>query len=419
MEAKEMKIVRYGDPAMFAFSKPPELEQPVVREILDAVKKTGDMAVIAYTKRFDNVELTETEVSKGEIKEAYNKVDGEVIMALTKAAENIRAFAQAQREQVTDLRLEKDGIVLGQKVMPLERVGCYVPGGSYPLPSSALMSVIPAKVAGVKEVIVCSPKMQPVTLVAADIAGADRIFKIGGVQAVAAMAYGTRSVPRVDKIVGPGNVYVTAAKRDVFGQVGIDFVAGPSELVIIADGSADPRFIAADILAQAEHDVLARVCLITDCEETAAKASAEVERQLESLPTASIAKQSVAKGLVIVVKNMEQAIEVANRFAPEHLEVQVSDPQAVVPKLTNYGSLFIGKYSAEVFGDYCSGPNHILPTGGAARYTGGLSVLTFLKVLTYQEATTKGATGLAETAATLAQIEGLIGHKRSAELRRE
>ena len=414
-----MKIVRYGDPAMFAFSKPPEMEQPVVREILDAVKKDGDVAVKAYTKRFDNVELTETEVSKAEIKAAYNKVDGEVIMALTKAAENIRAFAQAQRGQVMDLRLEKDGIVLGQKVMPLERVGCYVPGGSYPLPSSALMSVIPAKVAGVKEVIVCSPKMQPVTLVAADIAGADRIFKIGGVQAVAAMAYGTQSMPRVDKIVGPGNVYVTAAKRDVFGQVGIDFVAGPSELVIIADSNADPRFIAADILAQAEHDVLARVCLITDSEELAAKASAEVEMQLESLPTASIAKQSVAKGLVIVVKNMEQAVEVANRFAPEHLEVQVKDPDALIPKLTNYGSLFIGKYSAEVFGDYCSGPNHILPTGGAARYTGGLSVLTFLKVLTYQEATAEGATGLAETAATLAQIEGLIGHKRSAQIRRE
>ena len=414
-----MKIVRYGDPAMFAFSKPLEMEQPVVREILDAVKKDGDVAVKAYTKRFDGIELSETEVSKAQIKEAYNKVDKDIVAALMKAAQNIRAFAKAQLEQIKDLRLEAGGLVLGQKVVPLERVGCYVPGGSYPLPSSALMSVIPAKVAGVKEVILCSPKMQPVTMVAADIAGADRIYRIGGVQAVAAMAYGTRSVPRVDKIVGPGNIYVTAAKREVFGLVGIDFVAGPSELVIIADEKADPRFIAADILAQAEHDVLARVCLITDCEETAAKASAEVERQLESLPTANIAKQSVAKGLVIVVKNMEQAVEVSNRFAPEHLEVQVKDAQAVVPNLFNYGSLFIGKYSAEVFGDYCSGPNHILPTGGAARYTGGLSVLTFLKVLTYQEATAEGAAGLAETAATLAQIEGLIGHKRSAEIRRE
>ena len=414
-----MKIVRYGDPAMFAFSKPLEMEQPVVREILDAVKKDGDVAVKAYTKRFDGIELSETEVSKAQIKEAYNKVDKDIVAALMKAAQNIRAFAKAQLEQIKDLRLEAGGLVLGQKVVPLERVGCYVPGGSYPLPSSALMSVIPAKVAGVKEVILCSPKMQPVTMVAADIAGADRIYRIGGVQAVAAMAYGTRSVPRVDKIVGPGNIYVTAAKREVFGLVGIDFVAGPSELVIIADEKADPRFIAADILAQAEHDVLARVCLITDCEETAAKASAEVERQLESLPTANIAKQSVAKGLVIVVKNMEQAGEVSNRCAPEHLEVQVKDAQAVVPNLFNYGSLFIGKYSAEVFGDYCSGPNHILPTGGAARYTGGLSVLTFLKVLTYQEATAEGAAGLAETAATLAQIEGLIGHKRSAEIRRE
>jgi len=414
-----MKIVRYGDPAMFAFSKPPEMEQPVVREILDAVKKDGDSAVKAYTKKFDGIELADIEVSKDEIKMAYDSIDSEIVTALTKAAQNIRSFAKAQLEQIKDLRLESGGLVLGQRVVPLERVGCYVPGGSYPLPSSALMSVIPAKVAGVKEVIVCSPKMQPVTLVAADIAGADRIYKIGGVQAVAAMAYGTQSMPRVDKIVGPGNVYVTAAKREVYGLVGIDFVAGPSELVIIADGNADPRFIAADILAQAEHDVLARVCLITDCEDLAAKASTQVDEQLESLPTAIIARQSVAKGLVIVVKNMEQAIEVANRFAPEHLEVQVSDTRAVVPKLYNYGSLFIGKYSAEVFGDYCSGPNHILPTGGAARYTGGLSVLTFLKVLTYQEATLEGATGLAETAATLAQIEGLIGHKRSAEIRRK
>jgi histidinol dehydrogenase len=307
---------------------------------------------------------------------------------------------------------------LGHKIVPIESVGCYVPGGQYPLPSSALMSVIPAKVAGVKNILVFSPKIQPVTIVAANIAGADRIFKIGGVQAIAAMAFGTNQIPRVDKIVGPGNKYVAAAKKEVFGIVGIDMIAGPSEVLIIADDSANPSFIVADLLAQAEHDVDARANLIVTSKSLVDKVQKEISIQLEKLKTRDIAEKSIQKSSLILVESLDEAVELSNIIAPEHLELQIKNPNNIIPKLINYGSLFIGEYSAEVFGDYCSGPNHTLPTGGAARYTGGLSVKDFVKTLTYQRALKK-SDNLIDISSTLAKAEGLDAHRNAADIRRK
>jgi histidinol dehydrogenase len=413
-----MKTVTYDKLDWGRFSYKPLEELDVVKKVMQAVKERGDEAVKEYILEFDWEEIDQLEVSKEEIKNAYYKVEPEVLDALRDAADNIRAFSESQFVQFRDVEVEKDGVTIGQKLVPLERVGCYVPGGRYPLPSTALMSVIPAKMAGVKEVIICSPHLQPIIMVAADIAGADRIFKIGGIQAIAAMAYGTESVPQVDKIIGPGNKYVTAAKREVYGMVGIDFIAGPSEVMVIADEQGgDAVRIAADLLAQAEHDPDAGVYVVTDSKKFGNQVIKEVKKQLKDLPTKEIAEQSVANGLVILAKDMEQAVEIANRAAPEHLEVQVRDPQEFIPKLKNYGSLFIGSFSGEVFGDYCSGTNHILPTNRAARYTGGLSVLDFFKVLTYQELSPEGAEKLAKTAAVLAKVEGLEAHARAAEKR--
>jgi len=413
-----MKTITYDELDWGRFQYRPQEELEIVKEVMQAVRERGDEAVKEYIERFDNEHLEVLEIPKEKIKEAYYEIEPEVLDALRDAADNIRAFSESQFLQFRDVQVENAGVKLGQKLVPLERVGCYVPGGRYPLPSTALMSVIPAKMAGVNEVIICSPKIQSITLVAADIAGADRVFQIGGIQAIAAMAYGTESVPQVDKIIGPGNKYVTAAKREVYGMVGIDFIAGPSEVMVIADEEGgDPGRIAADLLAQAEHDPDAGVYLVTDSKEFGEKVIAEVNTQLEVLPTKEIAEQAVANGLVILTKDMQQAIDVANRAAPEHLELQVRDPREFKPELKNYGSLFIGSYSGEVFGDYCSGTNHILPTNRAARYTGGLSVLDFFKVLTYQELTPEGAKRLAKTAAILAKVEGLEAHCRAAEKR--
>ncbi len=412
-----MKLVTYNDldSKFFEYTRLDDL--PGVKPILDDVRRNGDKAVLKYSRQFDGLESKTLEVSKEEIRQAYEQVDPKTLDALKSAAANIRSFAKKQMESMKEFESEEDGVVLGQRIVPLQRVGCYVPGGRYPLPSSALMGVIPAKVAGVKEVIVCSPKIKPVTIVAADLAGADHIFSVGGIQAIGAMAYGTTTVPRVDKIVGPGNQYVTAAKKEVYGEVGIDFVAGPSEVMVIADEKADAVFIAADLLAQAEHDPQARADLLTTSKKLADEVNAEVDKQLANLSTRDVAKMAMANGTIVVVDTLEQAVEIANRRAPEHLELQVEKPQALVPQLYNYGSLFVGSWCAEVFGDYCSGTNHTLPTNGAARYSGGLSVKDYVKVLTYQQLSKEAARRLVPIASQLAGVEGLMGHKKAADIR--
>lgn len=373
----------------------------VVNEVLKDVKINGDAAVKRYAKQFDGIELKALEIPKEQVKAAYEKIDKEEVSALERAAENITSFAEQQYSQLKDFEVRNGGIVLGQKVIPLEIVGCYVPGGNYPLASTALMCCIPAKVVGVEEIIVCSPKASYGILVAADIAGADRIFSIGGIQAIGAMAYGTETVPKVDKIVGPGNKYVTAAKKEVYGIVGIDFIAGPSEAIIIADETGNPEFIAADLLAQLEHDADAKAYLVT----TSRWLAGEVRKQ-------------AGKANFSIVKSLEEAVELANTVAPEHLELQVENPRELMKGLRNYGSLFIGQYSAIVFGDYCSGTNHVLPTNGAAKYTGGLSVRDFVKIVTYQEITRKGANGLADITSKISSLEGLRAHKNSATIRK-
>ncbi len=391
----------------------------IVKTIIHEVRNNGDKAVRKYNKLFDKNNSASFKLTRRQIREAYRKTDKKTIEVLKQASKNIRSFAKAQLKQFRNFNLIKSYGSVGQKIIPLDSVGCYVPGGRYPLPSTALMTVIPAKVAGVREVIVCSPKIVPVTIVAADIAGADKIFNVGGVQAIAAMAYGTRQISRVNKIVGPGNKYVTEAKRQVFGEVGIDFIAGPSEVLIIADETGNPAFIAADLLAQAEHDIEAKANLLTTSEKIAKQVAKELEIQLEKLKTKEVAKLSIKKGKIKVVKNLAKAIDIANKMAPEHLELQIKNPNKIINKLKNYGSLFIGNYSAEVFGDYCSGPNHTLPTSGAARYASGLSVKDFVKIATYQKIDRKESKKLILLSAKLAELEGLDGHRQAALIRLE
>ena len=391
----------------------------IVRKIVSDIEKYGDEAIAKYTLLLNKIKLKRFLVSKKEIKKAYKSVDRDTLTALKKAARNIRKFAKKQLKCFKNFEYTEKGVTLGQRIIPIEKIGCYVPGGNYPLSSSALMSVIPAKTAGCKEVIVCSPKIKPITIVAADIAGADRIFRIGGVQAIAAMAYGTKQIPKVDKIVGPGNIYVNLAKKEVYGKVGIDFIAGPSEVMIIADDSANPSFIAADMLAQAEHDVNAIPILITISKNIAKEARIELKKQLSKLKTREIAEKALKNGEIIVVKNIEKAIKIANEKAPEHLELQIKNAEKYISQCLNYGSLFLGNYSAEVFGDYCSGTNHILPTARTARYSGGLSVRDFIKIDTYQKITKKGAKKLAQTASKLAEIEGLYAHKNASDIRKQ
>jgi len=391
-----------------------------VRDILNDVKKRGDIAVRDYTKKFDKLDIKDFQLTKNQIKEAYSKVDRETLDALKFAAANIKKFAENQLKSLKDFEVNESGVISGQRIVSIEKVGCYVPGGRYPLPSTALMTVILAKVAGVKEIIVCSPKISPVTIVAADMAGADKIFNVGGVQAIGAMAYGTESIPKVDKIVGPGNQYVAAAKKEVFGLVGIDFIAGPSEVLVIADESGNPEFIAADLLAQAEHDPSSRAEVITFDREFAERISKSVDKQLSILKTKDVAGESIDKnGAIILVDNIEEAISIANKRAPEHLELQIKNPDSIISQLKNYGSLFIGEYSAEVFGDYCSGPNHTLPTNGCARYTGGLSVKEYIKVLTFQKVTKDASKNLIKAASKLADVEGLYAHKNAADIRKD
>src|SRR3989338_4532715 len=389
----------------------------IVNKIIEDVKNNGDAAIRDYTKKFDKISLNSFVVTKQEIRQAYKQVNKETIKALKFAKKNIEFFAKQQIKQFKNFEVRKNGVILGQRVIPIEKIGVYIPGGNYPLPSTALMCIIPAKLAGVKEIIACSPKIKPETIVAADIAGADKIFKIGGVQAIAAMAYGTKQIPKVDKIVGPGNIYVTAAKKAIYGYCGIDFLAGPSEVMIIADKSADYELVAIDLLAQLEHDVNAKAYLLTNSQALIKNVKIEIKKQLLDLATKNIIKQSMKNLKIITVKKIDNAISIANRIAPEHLELQIRKPKRYVNKITNYGSLFLGKYSAEAFVDYCSGTNHVLPTNGGARFTSGLSVRDFIKLQTYQKIDAKGVKKLAPTALKLSKIEGLDAHNKSIRIR--
>ncbi|MDO4545066.1 MAG: histidinol dehydrogenase [Bacillota bacterium] len=398
-----------------------------VSGIIERVVRNGDQALIEYNEKFDGCKRQALRISEAEIKEAYEQVPAEDVEDIKAAANNLRAFAQAQRSTVGSLRdfSPSEGILLGHRVIPVDSCCCYVPGGGYPLYSTALMLGVPAKVAGVKRVAACSPVMKgtdrihPKTLVAMDVAGIDEIYAVGGAQAIAAFSYGTDQIKPVDLIVGPGNSFVTEAKRQCYGKVGIDFVAGPSEVLVIADGKADPEVIAADLLAQSEHDREAKGLVVTTDEALGKTIEKAVKQQLETLDTRDIAADSWRDfGEILIAEDMDEAIAYANSYAPEHLEVNVSEGEdAVIEALNNYGSLFIGGNTAEVFGDYASGTNHTLPTLGAARYTGGVWVGTFLKTCTYQKMTKDAMMGIAPLVSRLAHGEGLAAHANAADIR--
>lgn len=399
-----------------------------VSDIIDRVCAQGDEALKDYNLKFDQCPRETLRVSQEEIQEAYRQLDSREIEDMKKALGNIRAFAQAQRDTMSELPdfSPMPGIHLGHRIIPVRSCCCYVPGGSYPLYSTALMLAAPAKVAGVSRVTACSPvvkgtdQIHPKTLAAMDLAGVDEIYALGGAQAIAAFSYGTGQIAPVDLIVGPGNRYVTEAKRQCYGQVGIDFVAGPSEVLVLADKSARPEVIAADLLAQSEHDPNAKGILVTTEESLGRAVMAAVDKQLETLETASIARESWnTYGEVLLADSVDEAIALANELAPEHLELTMENHDAIVPLLYNYGSLFIGGHTAEVFGDYASGTNHTLPTLGAARYTGGVWVGTFLKTCTHQSMSLEASRKLAPLVARMAKGEGLAGHARAAEIRTE
>jgi histidinol dehydrogenase/sulfopropanediol 3-dehydrogenase len=401
-----------------------EVEQ-TVKNILRMVKEKGDSAIAELTLRYDGVELKQLKVPKEAVVEAYSVVPRSTVEALRFAAEQVRFFAQQQLSCLKELECSNvAGVVLGHRLVPVDSCGAYVPGGRYPLPSSALMSIIPAKVAGVRRVAACSPPskehggIHPAVLVAMDIAGADEIYCMGGAQAIAAFAYGTSTVAKVDIIVGPGNVYVTEAKRQVIGRVGIDLLAGPSEALIIADETAPPRFVAVDLLARCEHDPSSRAILLTTSRELAENVMQLVEEELASLPTRALAASTwEANGQVILVDSLEEAVQLADEVAPEHLQLMTSRNDELFRKVRNYGGLFMGSYAPVAFGDYCSGTNHILPTMGCARFANGLWVGTFIKVCTYQKVTAEGAAVLSPVCSRLAATEGLAAHQRAAELR--
>lgn len=390
----------------------------VVAKIIESVKGRGDEALLEYTEKFDRAKLSSLEVTEDEINDALIDVDPEFLGIMIEAADNIRAFHKNQLRSGFVIS-EKQGIVMGQKVIPIEKVGIYVPGGTAPLPSTVLMNAIPAKLAGCPQIIMATPcgpdgKIAPVILAAAKIAGVSKIFKLGGAQAIAAMAYGTESVPKVDKIVGPGNQYVAEAKRQVFGQVAIDMIAGPSEILIIADKTANYRYLAADLLSQAEHDKLATAVLVTDCEELAEKVSSELEKQLEALPRKDIARASIEKnGRIIVAESIEEAVRLSNEIAPEHLEICTESPFDLLGDIKNAGSIFLGNSCPEPLGDYFAGPNHTLPTSGTARFSSPLSVDDFIKKSQFTYFTKEAFSNVAEKVASFAQKESLDAHARS------
>ena len=422
-----IKILKTGEVTneeIFSRSVPAVDVAGVVSEIIADVRKRGDEALKEYTERFDGAKLESLAVSEAEIEEAFAEVDPEFIKILKAAAENIRNF-HSRQVRTGFMMDDGDGIILGQKVMPVEKAGIYVPGGTAAYPSTVLMDSIPAKLAGVPQIVMVTPpgkdgKVSAAILAAAKIAGVDRIFKVGGAQAIAALAYGTESIPKVDKIVGPGNAFVAEAKKQVFGQVSIDMIAGPSEILCIADGASDASHVAADMLSPAEHDRMASAVLVTDSMELALAVQAEIERQLKLLSREEIARTSIeTNGKIIVTDSIAEAIDIANDIAPEHLELCVDDPFAYADDIRNAGSVFLGRYCPEALGDYYAGPNHTLPTSGTARFASPLSVDDFIKKTQYIYYTESALAGAAKDIAVFAEKEGLTGHARSALIRTE
>jgi histidinol dehydrogenase len=410
------KIVNRGETAT-------EEVANAVKEIVDRVRKQGDPAVLEFAERFDRVSLTlkEMKVSSDEIKAAYANVDPKKVEALKLAAQNIRVFHEKQK-LTSWVSQEDSGVILGQLARPLRSVGVYVPGGKAVYPSSVLMNVIPAKVAGVEQIVMCSPVpggvLNPYILVAADMAGVSEIYKIGGAQAIAAMAYGTATIPKVDKIVGPGNIYVATAKRIVFGQVDIDMIAGPSEVLVIADDTADPSYVAADLLSQAEHDELASAILVTPSRSLAEKVDADIDRQMANLVRKEIARKSIDRfGAILIVKDLAEAAEVSNVIAPEHLELSVEKPFELLGLIRNAGAIFLGHFTPESVGDYVAGPNHVLPTGGTARFFSPLSTDDFMKKSSLLFYTKEGLTKVAEAVMHIAEVEGLEAHGNTVRVR--
>ncbi|NMA26033.1 MAG: histidinol dehydrogenase [Clostridiales bacterium] len=422
-----IKIIKYGETAysdIFARNEPLARVGKQVSAIIDDVKRNGDAALMKYTRLFDKAELQTLEVTRQEFDEALSKVDTRFFGVLKRAAANIEAFHRNQLRTGFSMTGE-DGVVLGQKILPLQKVGVYVPGGTASYPSTVLMNCIPARLAGVGELILVTPpspdgSVDSNILAAAQIAGADRVFKIGGAQAVAALAYGTESVPKVDKIVGPGNAYVAEAKKQVFGLVAIDMIAGPSEILVIADDASNPEFIAADMLSQAEHDENAGAVLVTDSAALAEKVRAEIEKQLMTLPRRDIARASIDKnGRIIVTASLAQAVDISNRLAPEHLEICVDNPFDYLDGVTNAGSIFLGRYCPEALGDYYAGPNHTLPTAGTARFSSPLSVDDFIKKTSYTYYPKEALLNVSGDIACFASKEGLDAHARSVTIRFE
>ncbi len=392
--------------------------EDIVSDIIDNVKLNGDKALKEYSLKFDKAEIECLEVTKEEIEAAYNSEDKEFIATLEKARDNIHHFHSHQVRNNFIIN-DKDGVILGQKITPIEKVGLYVPGGTASYPSSVLMNAVPAKIAGVKEIVMVTPpdksgNIPAPILAAAKVAGVDRIFKTGGAQAVAALAFGTESMPKVDKIVGPGNVFVATAKRMLYGIVDIDMIAGPSEILVLADGTCNPEYVAADLLSQAEHDKLASAVLITDSEELAKKVSEELEKQIPELPRCEIARTSIdTNGKIIIAENMKQAVEISNEIAPEHLEVCVDNPFELLNLITNAGSIFLGKNVPESLGDYLAGPNHTLPTSGTARFSSPLSVDDFIKKSSFIYFSEDALNEVGEDVVRFANKEGLHAHGRA------
>jgi len=400
--------------------------QSSVKTIVNDVREQGDKALLRYTEKFDKVRLpaSKLKVDEKEIKEAYKKLKKSQTIALRKAADNIASFHKKQLRAKWTMQIA-EGVTLGQVTRPLASVGVYVPGGKAAYPSSVLMCAMPAKVAGVEKIIVCSPPgksgdVNPSLLVAADIAGVSEVYRVGGAQAIAAMAYGTETVPKVDKIVGPGNVFVTAAKLEVSKDVAIDVPAGPSEVLIIADETGNASFIASDLLAQAEHDPQAWAILLTTSKTLASAVKEEVYRQMKNLSRTEIIKSSIQKrGLIVTVRNIEEAIDYTNMIAPEHLQIQTKDPTEDLSKIRNAGAVFLGRYSPVAFGDYSSGLNHVLPTAGYAKIYSGLSSLDFVKTMNFLQCSKEGCRSLKETTVAIAEMEGFDAHAKSVTIREE
>lgn len=421
-----IRLLKYGEDsgAVFARVMPEVHVSEIVSGILEDVRKNGDAALRRYTAQFDHADLENLEVSGAEMEAAFSAVGPAFLAVLRQAAENIRAF-HSHQVRSGFIMADRPGIVMGQKVIPLERVGIYVPGGTAAYPSTVLMDTIPAKIAGCGQIVMVTPPGRDGTvpaaiLAAAQIAGVDRIFKVGGAQAVGALAYGTESVPRVDKIVGPGNAFVAEAKKQVFGLVAIDMIAGPSEILVVADGTCEARVVAADLLSQAEHDKLASAVLVTDSQTLAEQVQRELEVQIPLLPRAEIARASIDnQGKIIVTPDLRTAIAIANELAPEHLELCVDNPFDYLDAVKHAGSIFLGKHCPEALGDYLAGPNHTLPTSGTARFSSPLSVDDFVKKSQYTYFTGEALARTADSIALFAEQEGLHAHARSVQIRFE